>query len=183
MNITLLKRLMDELGITDAEAMSYLDNRTVFTVRLADLLEGDARENHPATGGTNVGAVAGQYSTCQLFNPADSGVLIQVESYQIQRSAGSLSHYVRMHTAALGAPVSQTNWRDSRLLGRPVGQVCALQQVAVAGVISTQHYNNSTFSNVFALHWLLHPGNGIHLQPTVQNDHCLAAWYWREITL
>lgn len=180
MNITLLKRLMDELGFSETEAMAYLDQRTVFTVQLADLLRGEIEDVWPAMGGNTTGAVAGQFSTVQLFNPADSGVLVTVEAYTARKDVGGTSYYLRYHDALLGVGVAQRNWRDSIIPGLPAAQIGALAQVAAAGVISQTQWVDGTSSNYKPLHWVLYPGNGIHLQPLAANLPMSASFFWNE---
>lgn len=88
---TIKERLRRGLELSEQEALQALAGMVV-TVQAEDLLDvpDPALKDRPYHGGLYVGAVVGEYGMWQLWNPANSGVLLRVQSTLVSATAGTL---------------------------------------------------------------------------------------------
>jgi hypothetical protein len=105
-------------------------DETIVPVTLVD----EAIERRPAFAGFEAPAVAGEYSSFQLLNPNDSGIVVRVEQIWVSAAAFGLLRLSIDSTWTLGTKTQKTSvWRKTGTPGRPAAEF---------------YYGQSTFKNV-----------------------------------
>jgi len=136
-----------------------------------------------AMGSEVINSAVAEFSTIQLFNPANSGFLITVSSVIIS-SQSNTEYRWNIETAAIGSASLNIRFRDGRFTGvsRPVGQVRTLSTPA-ATVRAGQVRNAS--DTPFILNdangvAVLSPGTGLTIQEIEADQTLVVAFNWRE---
>jgi len=128
-------------------------------------------------------ASAGDQNLIQLFNPADSGMLVVLERADFRNSVSQIIEY-GLATTGLANFTANHALRDTRegILVQPVGQVRDVQQVASIasfGQFLLQADVTFTMEEKAGL-FVLGPGTGVTFSTTVVNTTSLIQFLWRE---
>ncbi len=128
-------------------------------------------------------ALAANQNLVQLFNPADSSLLVVLERADFRNSVSQIIEY-GLATAALTNFTANQAMRDTRegILTSPVAQLREVQQVAsiaAFGQFLLQADVTFTMEEKAGL-FVLAPGTGITFSTTVVNTTSLIQFLWRE---
>lgn len=157
-----------------------LDDVIVPVAVVADLTEQDVAP--AAAGNAQVGGAAANFGILELFNPAGSGVDLQLYRWDVTTN-GTTSLDVRSITAAqrLAFGAVPGRWLDLSIGTRPVGEVdndvipvpagIQLYQPRIIGSVFVQFVANVTIP----------PNTGIQIQDTTANFSLFGNFYWREV--
>lgn len=139
-----------------------------------------------AFGFVNQGGVAAQNGHLQLFNPADSGLLIHLSGFQFGVGAGGAGNinfgfFDTALTTLAAAPLGSA-FLDRRETGGPVAQLrsqtnAGLLFAIILGAIRTLA-DQTTFVNLVGV--VLEPGQGFCIEGTVVNVTVDAWFSWGE---
>jgi len=126
---------------------------------------------------------AGTFSMNQLFNPADSGVVIHVDAVNILADAGQTIHILEFDTA-LTTEAGTKGFRDRRLRGEPAGQVRTQANNPILGVNRFRTAVEAANVAVFQLlDVFLNPGQGVHISGVGTNNAIFSGWLWDETNI
>lgn len=134
-------------------------------------------------GGGTILSIVGEGATAQLFNPAESNMLVTITGVHFAVAA---SGTIRWGTTIIqrGTVISTQVFRDMRrvLPELPVAQVSQDSAVALAeGTNQTRALGNTNFTlqddNGVAV---LAPGSGFEIGSAVPNIQIFYSFYWRE---
>lgn len=131
---SLVAMIKQGLDVSSTEALRVAA-RMVPVVVVADLIapeNTDSSTSRMAAGGTTRGAVAGQYSHVQLFNPVGSGNLV-VLTYVSFSLGGADQALFGLYNTVLTNISTNKGWRDGRLKGSPASLVAHDTNVALLG--------------------------------------------------
>lgn len=128
-------------------------------------------------------ASVGDQNHVQLFNPADSGVLVVLERVDLQTSADQFFRYVTTATALANFTANQ-GLRDTRggVTTTPVAQLRDVQisaGVSREGQIFVRADVNEVLEEKKGL-YVLAPGTGVEFVTTVVNLDTTMSFLWRE---
>lgn len=172
---------MRGLGLSAQQASDFLD-RLVPTVEVGDLThftESDTFFERPAIYELGTGGVAAQVSSCQLFNPAGSGVDVLLELVHVLvENAGNID--MRVHNTALTNLGTAKVFRDRRITGSPAAEPRAVTQVGAIGTLVGIVAVAAAPSEVLALDILLPPGTGFHLDHQTVDTDLTCTWFATE---
>ncbi len=172
-------RLMRGLGVTQRQAAEFLD-RLVPTVLLGDVTgfeASDAFFQRPFISMDLAGAVVGEESQTQLFNPLGSGVDIVLELGMV-RVPGATDVELRVSSAGLGNLSITKGFRDRRLTGLPAGELrSASDAVGGTGDILGFLALAASPSEMIPLDVFLNPGQGFHFRNKTANASLSVTWY------
>ncbi len=136
-----------------------------------------------ALGSTSQGASALDLSHSQLFNPADSNMILTVERVELNMPVGTLVEYAFAVLPLAGSSFSSV-FRDTRLgfTDVPVGQIHDVQQPAGLPTIGMIFVTTDTQASLFDKQGLfvLGPGTGITFATTLINRTFRVTYHWRE---
>lgn len=183
MNIELLKRVMEGLGLSQEEAQAYLATRAFLSIQLANLEReapgGPAAQIRPAWGYNFSTASVGDFSIIQPYNPADSGVVAHL-SFCRMRLGANIGFIFRQQDTPLGAATGNTEWRDRNLPGLPAMEIRTHQAAAVGGSILIDFYYLLGYAGEITLDTWLYPGQGLSMAPDTNNTANRINFWWRE---
>lgn len=162
--------------------LPLLLDEVIVPVAIVDTLELNRERN--ASGAASRPAVAAQFSHVQLFNPADSGVLVQATRVWIG-TGSAVTGLVQFHDTALTTAGADVEWVDRRQGGAPVAQVRSEANAVAQGSanIFKRLYSPATDSKEVALRVALLPGMGVLVQLATLNVTLQAAYDWTERNL
>lgn len=128
-------------------------------------------------------ASVGNNSHTQLFNPADSGMIVVLERVDLNTSAGQPIRYALADIPLTNLTANEA-LRDTRegITQIPVAQCRDVQQVgglALFGVLVLQFDQTFTLEEKRGL-FTLAPGTGVTFATTVTNTELTANYLWRE---
>ena len=134
-------------------------------------------------GGGSITAAAGQVPTAQLFNPAESGVLVTITSVHFSCGVDTVVRW-GISTAGIGTEIATERFRDTRDLipKSPVAQVRQRSAVAFANAIS----QSQVLAGVdFLLQgrntvMVLAPGTGLEIGSNQLVSTIFYGFEWRE---
>ena len=131
-------------------------------------------------------AVAAQYSTAQLQNPAGSNTLLIVERMRVTTAAGGGAFIIPSQAAypltALPATVRDTRWQTgvaASLLAQPVGKVVGGAYAAVPAEAAADLIPAGTTITTDAP-YVISPGMVLTLRTTAVNLTLAVAFLWYE---
>lgn len=155
---------------------------------VADLhYDTDSLMNRSFVGTASLGATAGQYSQLQLWNPANSGINIYLDSIVSYTNATAAFNMIEIYTTS-ALPGSSAVYA-SKVVSSPVtvskGQVITYSNAALPSGSSSflVYYNGTTFVPVtldMKNPIVIKPGNGLALAPYVLNTMLGCIFQWRE---
>jgi len=135
----------------------------------------------PSQGTANQGAVGGELSQAQLFNPAGSGVLVFIDKVIVSVGATAGVTF-REFTTGLTTVQTTKAFVDFRRAGAPAAQMRVDTAVAgfgnELGLIDFQALGPLTFG----LKIVMDEGQGFGVQNMTLNRQIIAWWFWREVT-
>jgi len=138
-----------------------------------------------AAGITGRGPVALEFANTQLFNPANSGVLVKMEQVFISSdTAGRITF--KPHDTALTVDLALTQWRDRRLGGMPVALMLALSSTtdfAFADRFWEFDLAVADETTHVPVDVTLLPGMGLCVTPNTVNRSLVLNGWWTETTL
>ena len=129
------------------------------------------------------GAIVGSFNHSQLFNPANSNVLIVLERVDFQSNSTQIVFF-QITPIALTNQTTNSVLRDTRegLTARMVGQVREVQQVApltrtgAIGVVADETFTLDDKRGLF----VLGPGRGLTFATSTNNTSLVVNYLWRE---
>ncbi len=138
-----------------------------------------------AYGGDEQAGVVGENSKIQLFNPADSGILITVTGFMVASSAAVVVRW-NINTTALATTTATGRVRDSRAsgIGIPTGEIrrdTTIGATPLTGVIGMVANDPFTLSDENGIA-VLAPGSGFEVGLATTNVSERCTFYWRERT-
>jgi len=141
-----------------------------------------------AIGGTSQSNVAGQYSQIQLRNPVGSGTVLLVEQIVMAQTAVAITVYLSVLEQSNFGTVVTPAWADTRLLGRPTGQLgrqasAALLSNLVVGspfMVRRVPGDNAYLTGVGIT---LMPGWAAMLETSAVNEPLIGSFIWSERAL
>ena len=124
-----------------------------------------------------------EFSTIQLFNPANSGFLITVSSVIISTQSGTEVRW-NLEGSIAGALSVNGRFRDGRISGvtRPVGQIRSISRAAVtarAGQMRILANEPKTLEDPNGVA-VLAPNTGLTIQEIEADQTLVVAFNWRE---
>jgi len=135
-------------------------------------------------GGTITGA-AGEAPRAQLFNPADSSILITITKVQVSASTAVVMRYGR-RDVQIAATIQTQIFRDFRqpVTPQPVGEVSQLSSLTQANatgqfLTAANVLNELTDANDVAV---LAPNTGFEIGTNVNTSKLHYTFFWRERT-
>lgn len=138
-----------------------------------------------AAGITGRGPVALEFANTQLFNPANSGVLVKMERIFLSTdTAGRMS--VKPFDTALTTDLALTQWRDRREAGMPAALMLAESNVvdfAVADRFWEIDLLSINESFEVPVDVTLLPGMGLCVTPNTINRSLVMNAWWTESNL
>lgn len=157
-------------------------DETIVPVSVVDTLE--STDKRPAAGQARASAEALELGHVQLFNPADSGVLVELEKIVFSQSAAAIIVFDFFDTALTNLG-GDTEWRDRRLPGLPAAQVRQQTNLTQLGINNTffafdQIVNESTQVEQSVV---LLPGMGMTVVGLTINTLVRSAFVWTERNL
>ena len=137
-------------------------------------------------GSQGAGALAANFAFVQLFNPAGSGVLIELEEIQFKSTAGT-NYFLLRHDVQVGL-VSGTAevFADTRETVAPKGELTFDRLAAFGTGILSDTYTPGTKEKITFREGLrpkIAEGHGILIRPNTVNNDMQTLWRWREIPL
>lgn len=180
-----VRKLIAEFQLKGANLIPTVTGEIVPTVVVADLTaQGPQAIDRLAMGGLlGTASGAGNQNRLALSNPVGSGTLIVMEAFWVETAAADFVAPLFRNFAF--TPGGFVQWRDSRLLGDPVGTMGSGVQGAL--VLGAPHYQTqvtATDSHVqIPLVYTLAPGNSVEFTQNGQNAAINFGCIWRERTL
>lgn len=151
----------------------------IVPVAIVDELISQGGVRIPAISYAFQNAIAAKYSNSMIFNPADSGRIIRVESCFATPNGATIWY------AGFRDSVLTTNyigrWRDRTQSGKPVAQVYSdtLSATGVTTLLATGRMASSVHHE-FPVDVVLEPGQGWILELGTVNLALLMTWFWTE---
>lgn len=174
-----VRKLIDEFQLKGANLIPTVTAEIVPTVLVADLTAVGPQSQDRLCWGGVIGAAsgAGNQRNVRLLNPAASQTLMVVEKlWCFNRTAAD---FIELVIGAGGTGVAALGFRDTRILGTPVGQM--VTNAAAAIVLSTVQYPISATAPTFLdIQIALTPGNFLRITQENQNQGITAGFLWRE---
>jgi len=157
-----------------------LDEIIVPVAVVADLTEADPLADlRAAQGGQVVSPAVGFVGQMQVFNPAGSGVVLEVYLAQFAALA-AVNYQLGPVTAALATDAA-AQWQDRRLFGLPAARI--QNQATLVGPTLVRPFIVRQTSNVtfgINLDVTCPPGTGYMIESASQNVQLYGAFLWRE---
>lgn len=157
-----------------------LDEIIVPVAIVADLTEADPLADlRQAQGGQVVAQTAGFVGQMQVFNPAGSGVVLEL--YHALFAALAAINVQLGPTTAVLATDAAAQWQDRRLNGIPVARI--QNQAINAAPTLVRPVITRVLANTLAqvdLNVTLPPGTGYMIESASQNVQLYGAFLWRE---
>lgn len=140
-----------------------------------------AKQEKFAFGQIRIGAVAAQNSHNQIFNPADSGVIVHVDSALIV-SGAAVDVEVAEHDTALTTLGTTKGWRDRRNVGAPVAEIRSQTNAGVLSALRRLLIPTLAANDMepVPLDVWLEPGQGLNFQAQTVNITLGCSIYWDE---
>jgi len=159
-----------------------IDNVVVPVSIVDDLCLGRIRY---AGGQAGLGATVAEFSNVQLFNPANSGILVNCEKVLVSTDvAGSIAF--KAFDTALTTNPGFTQWRDRRLPGEPAA-LCLTQGGAVdfgiADLFFQPFFDPADRFHDMTMNVTLLPGMGLCITASTLNRSTIVSFYWNETNL
>jgi len=177
-NVQVVNNLLELLGIEGASRWDILP--TVVPVAIVSGIDRTKVEKF-AFGTATMAAVAAENSHVQLFNPANSGVIVHASQCIPVLPSGTATCSIAPFDTALTTDNTTKGFRDRRLPGTPVAQV---RMQSNAGLLTAD--NRLIFSilvdesPLIPLDIFLEAGQGIVLINNTVNVVMRASFYWDE---
>ncbi len=181
----ILRRVEKGYNLPTSRALELV-GRPVFTISLDNLLDIEASDVfvlRPAFGVAESGAVALQFSTVQLFNPARSGVVLVLEQI-VSSSPAVIVHGLGEHNTAIGGTNDTLDFRDQRIDGAPAAELRTASFAALQFINSLElitEINVSLFSP--RLDVIIAEGQGFAVAGATVETAVRANFLWREETV
>lgn len=137
-------------------------------------------ETRLALGGAAAGAVAAEYPTSSIENPAASGVDILVESVLV--GAGAILWYLTSsgYIWTLGVKTAgDTEFADVDQPGLPAGLVYGGSSTALTTFRGWRAY--IAVGRDMPVNMVIHPGQALMIQSPTVNTTVYFGWRWREV--
>lgn len=175
-NAAAAQALMDFLGVKDRSQRFELINAVL---PVAVVQEPPITLNErPASGSISQnGGVTN--SQGQIFNPAGSGVNLQVDAVFVTLETAGLCT-LRQHDTALADNSTEKLFRDRTLTGLPIGQVRTVDAALVGGIMG-RFSTLADSAYPLPLDFLIEPGQGIHIAVQTTTIRLDLMWFWSEI--
>jgi len=173
-------RLRDAFDLKGKHSL-LLDEVVVPIVLVEDLTRDDPlADDRQAQGGTVLGALPANVNQHQLFNPADSDVLLEL--YLVTMCSGGTIAYDMGPTAAALATDAGGQWQDRRLPAAsfPVGRMQSTQVAAATLVLPAVFRTLTTVINTHERKVSLPPGTGYMVESSVVNILTAVSFFWSE---
>lgn len=175
-------KLRDRYGLLGGFSPK-LDETIVPVVLLDDLSSPAAAGSQRIMSGFGqLGPTVGNFSHVQLFNPANSGVLLELLVADVFIGATQAVR-LRLHDIALAAEAPDTGWLDARLEGAGAGEVRVEDAVAVLGAAVGSYRATANENLPVPKPVILLPGTGALFAPQNNNVVVGASFLWLERTL
>lgn len=174
------RALQQQYGLVGKVSLQL--DETIVPVSVVDTLE--STDKRPAAGQARESAEALELGHVQLFNPADSGILIQTEAVVFSQSQAAIIVFDFFDTA-LTTLGGSTEWRDRRIAGTPAGQVRVQSSLTQLGIANTFFAFDQLIneSNQVAMVVVLLPGMGMTVVGLTINTLVRCAYTWTERNL
>ena len=184
---TIGQALTKNLGLTDSSAIVGAAPEVVPVIIAGDLTNPAQTEDildfRLCMGRYEIGATAGNYGHLQLYNPANSGVFVVVDSLTIYSTAAATLYLTEYDTALTNNGTGKA-FTDRRITGTPAAQV---RQQINATILGTIIYETATPAaktpEVIDYPGILEPGQGVVAVIGAQNlaGYFGASWAEREM--
>jgi len=176
---TAAQSLQELYGLLGKISLSL--DETIVPVTIVDSVTGERERKAFGTLFTTRAAV--EFSEVQLFNPANSGVLVFAEQVYISMGLASFAE-VRIFDTPLTTAGTEQGWRDGRRAGNPAAGLRQSTNVAIQGarrlnlgfVVADERFP-------VPLGITLLPGQGVHVACNIVNIQVVASYYWWERNL
>ena len=133
--------------------------------------------NQAAAGG------AGNRTQIGLLNPANSGIIARLELILAGSTAAVFGFPVRSNPT-IGASGANVGVRDTRIQQTPACTVNQKNNTAAAGTTRMVFFPEASAAGGYwgklRCDWVIHPGQGIIIDPGNDNQDMQAAFVWRE---
>jgi len=175
-----IQAVLDLLGITDQLPFELLP---VVLPVVSFERPSPSRDIRGAIGRNSISGAASEYGQVELFNPVDSGVLVQPEIALVQRGdAGEIG--LRFYDTPLTSANTSKTWRDRRIPGTPIGLLLKESNAARLGTLFGSLYAsaaNISLEMPFGGDFVLGEGQGIVLVPEQVQKSISVTWFWTEV--
>ena len=176
------RKIASRFNIDGPNPITQISPEAVGVVILDDLSGAefhDTAELREAIGGANVLPSVGDFSHCQILNPAGSGVDAFVDAVSVTAdNAGAFQ--LREHDASITTLSTEVTFRDTRVTGRPVTQVRSERNAAAIGSLIQRYAGPANETLIIPLGLILSPGNGFLIIHAVTNTNMSVGWFWAE---
>jgi hypothetical protein len=175
------RKLQRALGLDDASPLHSVGPELVPVSICQDLtspLEHDAADLRLCVGTASMGAVVGEYSHAQLFNPAGSGVVSYVDALIVGSGAADIISVVEYDVALTTA--DQAGFRDRRIAGAPA---CTCRRATNVAQLGTDRaLIDVPASEGILIPWtgVLKEGQGLAVHSETVNQSLRLIVYWAE---
>jgi hypothetical protein len=139
-------------------------------------------DNQAFFGNHICGAVAAQFSFCQLFNPVGSGKLVYADGFIVTAQPAIATLFIKAHTAQL-TTLSALQPVSRRIGGAaPSAQLRHQNNAGGIGADGLQIQVSANLDREFIFPWPIRIGEGlgIHIQHGVVNVAITVNWQFRE---
>ena len=181
---SLTQALQRGLDLTELQASELLQRITP-TIALADLTgfeSSDAFLNRPSWGSALAAAVVGENGHCQIFNPAESGIEVEIETILASLGSAGVAVLSSFDTALTTLDTSP-QFRDRRIRGSPAAEVRRQNNAGTlgTGIIGVDLLALTTFT--FTTPVLLREGQGLQVEAATVNVALRGSFFWTERSL
>jgi len=175
----LVAKIRKAYDLAGPDAIATISPELVPVV-VVDELERDGDPYKRCIGFREQTAVAGQYGEVCLFNPADSGVDLEVEEIRAHGGGTDYPH-LAVYNAQLAGAGTRAN-RNTGLPGEPSATVAGATAAVPAGA-SIAKFGFTTNGNLLVLNprYRVPPGEGIGIKANTVNLLYIVSFWWSEI--
>lgn len=169
--------LLAQLGIT--APVRFAVSPTVIPVAVISTPD-PASQAKLAYGAAFRGGAAGNVAHTQIFNPANSGVIIHVDSCIITLPTATEVN-VTLFDTALTTASATLGYRDRRLSGSPAAQVREQNNATLLGVIRMAFDAPANEGILIPLDTFLGAAQGLVVAAVTANTTQVTTYYWEEL--
>ncbi len=175
------KIIAKALDISSEEANDLLKQRLTFSIGVGDAelpASSDAFVNKPVIASIGLSASAANNAHAQVFNPADSGVIVVLDQAIVSK-AGTGQFFIMRHDTALTATTS-VGFRDFRIAGPTAVVPRFVQNAGVLGSQIGAFFSLANTSLVIPMNFVIGGGQGVLVANATVNEAMDVTFYWTE---